>query len=162
MSRGLLLLIAHQQVDLHDREGHVGGAQGEHHQRPFQELLLLVFAVAPQGPAAQPQTREDPVLHFQARTIIIVEAGAAEPALACGGQQANFGIPVDQPARPHVDPGVRLVEPAPLVFAVVQVNPRAQAPARGQRKLVFAAAPAHHADLGTGAGLPTTAERGGR
>ena len=156
---GLLLLIAHQQVDLHDREGHVGGAQGEHHERPFQKLLLLVFAVAPQGPPAQPQTREDPVLHFQAHAVIVVEAVLTEPALAHGCQQAHLRIPVDQPARPHEDPGVRLVELLPFIFPVVEVETRAQAPALGQGKLVFAAAPAHHADIGTGHALCTPAER---
>ena len=89
---GLLLLIAHQQVDLHGREEHVGGAQGKHHERPFQELLLLVFPVAAQGPAAQPQAREDPVLHFQARAVIIVEAGAAPPALARGRPAGSSSV----------------------------------------------------------------------
>ena len=156
---GILLLKTQHTVHLHGREKDVGRAQGEHHERPFHELLLLVFPVLPGRPAAQPQAREEPVLHFQTGAEIVVEGGAAPPALTRRGQQAQFGIPAEQPARPHVPAQKRLVELAPLILPVVDVEPRAQAPAGGQGILVFGPAPAHHADTGTGLTLRTTAKR---
>ena len=99
----ILQRSAEQGVDLHGGEEHVGRAQGKHAERTRQATLLLVFPVAPQGPAAQPQAREEPVLHFQARAVVVVEAVLTEPALARGGQQAHFGITAEEPTRPHID-----------------------------------------------------------
>ena len=155
----ILLHIADQAGDLHGREEHVGRAQGKHHDRSREALVLLIFPIHPSRPAARPQAREDHVLHFQACAEIIVEGGAAEPALAHGGQQAHFGSPAEQPARPHVAGHERLVEQAPLILPVVDVEPRTQPPAVGQGILVFSAAPPHHTDIGTGLGLHAPAER---
>ena len=99
------------------------------------------------------------MLHFEARAEIIVEGGAAEPALAGGGQQAHFGIPAHEKARPHVAGHERLVEQAPLILPMVDVESRAQAPAVGQGILVFSAAPPHHTDIGTRLGLHAPAKR---
>ena len=118
-----------------------------------------MFPVLPRRPSARPQARKELVLNFHASADVIIEAVSAEPALTRGGQQAHFGTPAHQPARPHVAPHERLVELCALVFPVVDVETRAQAPAVSQRILVFTAAPPHHADVGTGAALRAPAER---
>ena len=78
---------------------------------PSRNFCCWYFRSLHKSPAAQPQAREDPVLDFQTRAVIIVEAVLTEPqALAHGGQQAHLGIAVDEPARPHVAAHKRLVE----------------------------------------------------
>ena len=156
---GILLQKPDQAGELHGGKEHVGRAQGEHHEGPLEALVLLVFPVLPGGPAAQPEAPGEQVLHFEARPEIIVEGGAAPPALARGRQQAQFGRSAQQPARPDVALHERLVKLAALVFPVVDVEPRAQAPAVSQGILVFGAAPAHHADIRAGHDLAAPAKR---
>ena len=148
-----------------------GGAQGEGRgglpacgegdvpAGPVEVFQIVVASIVPARPFDGDPVRAGALRAFEAQSVFHVVRFVARPLLASTGEQAEFRVAREDPARPRMQGEGHAVEFLPAMLLPAQVCPGAPVGLQGEGMLVLYTSPDDEAHPGGGFGFVRHPER---